>query len=103
MSVYQRVAQGKILCQAHQRVINGGITMRMVTSKYGTDSIRTLTVRFFRRQTVFIHGIQDSSVDGLKAVPYVRKSTADDDRHRVGKERFLHFLLNVYRDDRRIV
>ena len=62
MSVYQRIPHGKILCQAHHGIINRGVSVGMVPPQHRTDRIGRFSVCFVRRQSVFIHSIQNPTV-----------------------------------------
>ncbi|CDE30354.1 val start codon [Ruminococcus sp. CAG:403] len=57
LSVHQHVPHGEGLRQTNQRIVYGSVTMRVIASEHGTDSIRTLVVCFIRCQALFIHGI----------------------------------------------
>ena len=65
VAVNEHIAHGKILRKTHQRVINRSIAVRMVAAQYGTDGIRALSVSLFRPQSVFIHGVENTTVDRL--------------------------------------
>ena len=49
-----------------------------LVQEVSTDGGSGLLVLLVRSQTVFVHGVQDSSVNGLQTVTDVRQSTAND-------------------------
>ena len=95
VTVYQRVTQGKILCQTHQRIVNRSVAVRMVLTQHVTDRVSALTELSLRVQSVSVHGVQDTSVDRFESVSDIRQRTAGNDRHGVIQIRILHLLLNI--------
>ena len=81
VSVDQRIAHGKVLCQSDQSIIDRCITMGMVTAQYVADCSRTFPVRLVSCQTVLIHCIQNTAMDRFQSVAYIRQGTSDDNRH----------------------
>ena len=93
LAVHQRHAQRELLHHAHERVIDGGITMWVILAQYVADHGRALLVRPVRVQPQLIHRVQNSTVHGLEPVPYIGKSALHDHAHRVVEERLPHLLF----------
>ena len=81
----QRIARGKILCQPHQRVINGLITMRMKLTDDVPDNPRRLLERIARIQFQHAHRMQNAAVDGLQPVAGIRQGALSDRRQGIGE------------------
>ena len=99
VAVHQHVAHGKILGKADHGVVDRYVPMRMVTPQHGAHRIGALAVRFFRPQGIFIHGIEDTPVHRLQAVPYIRQGPLHDDGHGVIQKGFSHLLRDVHMYD----
>ena len=99
LAVHQRIAGCKILTQAHQRAIHGGVAVRVIFTQNVANDTRALTIRLIRRDTEFVHRVQNAAMHRLEAVAHIRQRAGDDNRHCVGDERFLHLVLKVNRAD----
>ena len=96
VAVDQRISGIEILRQFHQSFINGAVTVRMVFTHGIADDTRTLTVGLIRPVIQLNHGVQDSSLNRLKSVSYIRKRSGDDNAHSIINVRGFHGLLQVY-------
>ena len=101
VTVNERIAERKILCHTHHRVIHRRIAVRMVSAEHRADRVRALAVGLVRRQAVFVHGVQDAAVHRLQTVPHIRQRTRHDDRHGIFKEALFHFLFEIHGKDLR--
>ena len=99
MTVYQRIPQGKVLCQTHQGIIHGRITVRMIAAQHRADRIRALAVRLIGCELVLVHGIDDTAVNGLQTVTHIRQRTGDDNGHGIREEAVMHLVRHIDRDD----
>ena len=99
LAIHQRIARGKILRQAHQRAVNGGVAVRMILTQNVADDTRALTIRLIRRDAQLVHGIENAAVNRLEAVAHIGQRAGNDDRHRVGDEGRLHLVFQVDRAD----
>ena len=64
----------------------------MVAAQHIADRSCALPVRLIPRQAILIHGIKNAAMNRFQAVPHIRQSAADDNRHCVFNIAFLHFL-----------
>ena len=97
VSLHQGIAHGEVLGQAHQGVIDRAVSVGVVFAQYIAYTGGRLFKRFIVCQAALIHGVQDTAVYRLQAVPHVGQGPADDDGHGVLNIRFLH-LRNQGRD-----
>ena len=95
VTVHQRHAHGEGLGHAHERVIDGAVTVRVVLAHHLADHAAALDVSTLGAQAELVHAEQDSSLHRLETVAGVRKGTGVDDRVGVLQERPLHLLLDV--------
>ena len=55
----------------NHRVINRGVTVRMITTENRTYRIGTFTMRLVGGQSVFVHCIENAAVNRLESVANV--------------------------------
>ena len=99
LPIDERIAGRKILTQAHQRAVHGGIAVRVIFAQNVADDTRALAVRLIRRHAELVHRVEDAAVHRLEAIAHIRQRAGDDDRHRIRNERFFHLVLKVNRAD----
>ena len=97
--IHQREPHGEGLGHADERVIDGGVTVRVVLAHHLADDTTALDVPTLRPEPELAHTEQDSSLHGLEPVAGVRQGARVDDRVGVLQERSLHLLLDVDVDD----
>src|SRR5690606_32249623 len=91
----QRVAHDPVLDQAHQRIVDRGVAVRVVLAHDFADHAGALVVRTLRAVAAVVHRVKHAAVHWLQAIAHVRQRTADDHGHGVVKVRTLHFGLQV--------
>ena len=91
----QRVAHGPVLDQADQRIVDGGVAVRVVLAHDLADHAGALVEGALRAVAAVEHRVEHAAVDGLEAVADVREGAAHDDGHRVVEVGALHFRLQV--------
>ncbi len=94
VTVHHRVAEGEALGHPHQRIVDGGITVRMVLAQNLTHNPGALLVGLVGCHPQVVHTVQYAAVDGLEAVADIRQSPAHDDAHGVIDVGLLHLLLD---------
>ena len=99
VAVHQHIAHGKVLCQAHQCVVDRRVAVRMVPAQHRSDGVRAFTVGLVGVEVVFIHGVEDAPVHRLQAVPHIRQGARHNNRHGVVQKGFFNLLFQVYVDD----
>src|SRR5581483_7981073 len=99
LPVDERVAHREGLREADERVVDGGVAVRVVVAHHGADDARALLVRPVRLHAVLVHAVEDVPVHRLEAVAHVRQRARDDHRHRVVEEARAHLLLELARLD----
>ena len=99
LPVDQRIAQRKLLDHAHERVVDGRITVRVVLAQNLPHHGRALLVVAAGLQPQAVHGEEDAAVHRLESVPDVGKRPLYDHAHRVVEERVAHLLLDEARED----
>jgi len=68
LPVDQRVAQAEVLRLAHQRVVSGGVAVRVVLAQHVADHARRLDVPRGRVEPQFVHRVEDSPLHRFLAV-----------------------------------
>ena len=97
LAVDERVAHVEALREAHQRVINRRIAVRMEFAEDFADDLGALAVRLRRGQTQLVHAEKNAAMDGLQAVAHIRQRAPDDHAHGVIEVRLLHLRFDIYR------
>ena len=69
--------------------------MRVIVLHHLPYGAGALTCRLVIGVTIFVHGIEHTTMDGLEAITNIGESTGDDDRHRVVDVSRLHLILDV--------
>ena len=63
--LYQRVAQREGLRQAHHRVVDGDVAVRMIAAQHVTDRGRRFAEGAVVREVILVHGVKYAAVDRL--------------------------------------
>lgn len=95
LAVDERVSHRPRLRHTHQRVVDGGIAVRMVLAHDFADDACALGVAAVGAVAAVVHRVDHAAVHRLHAVSHVRKGTIDDDGHGVRQIGFAHFLLQI--------
>ena len=95
VTVHQHIAHGEILRESYERVINGRVAVGVIGSQHGADGVGALVIGLRRFQTSLVHGVENSSVNGLQAVAHIGKGARDDDAHGIIQKTLPHFILQV--------
>ncbi len=82
-AVHERVAQRKRLRHAHERFVQGRVSVRMVAAHHVTDDFRALPVLGVGREVLLPHRVEDAALDRLQPVANVGQRARGDDRERV--------------------
>ena len=93
----QRIAHGKILRHAHQRLISGRVAVRVETSQHIAHHARAFHIRPVPDVVGFVHGIQHTPVHRLETVARIRQGAAYDHAHGVIQIAAPHFLFQANR------
>ena len=100
LAVDQGLAHVEVLRQAHQRVVDGRVAVRVIGAHHVADDLGALAIGAVRRQAHLAHAEQHAAVRGLEAVSYVGQRAPDDHAHGVIHVRALHLVFDVDRDAR---
>ena len=95
LAVDEHVAQGKWLRHAYDRVVNGGVAVRVIFTHHFTDDTRGFLVRFVPVVRQFTHREQGPPVDRFQSVANIRERAPDNDAHRVIHVGLTHFVFNT--------
>jgi hypothetical protein len=99
LAVDERVAHREVLRQAHERVVDRRVAVRVVEAHHVADDARALDVGTRRPEAVLAHREQHAPVDGLEPVADVRQRAPDDDGHGVVQVRRPHLVFEGARLD----
>ena len=83
LAVDQRVALREVLRQAHERVVDRGVAVRVERAHHVADDARALAVRAVRLEARLVHRVEHAAVHRLEAVAHVGQRAAHDHAHRV--------------------
>jgi len=95
VAVDQRQAQGEVLGQAHHRVVDGGVAVRVQLAHHFADHAGRLHVALFRAQAHLRHLEQDAPLHRLQAVAGIGQRARIDDGVGVLQERGFHFAGDI--------
>ena len=84
LAVDQRVALGKILGEAHQRVVDRLVAVRVEVTHHVADDFCALLEGRGRVETQQVHAVQDAPVHRLEAVAGIGQRALHDRGERVG-------------------
>jgi hypothetical protein len=93
------VTQRERLRHTHQRVVNGRVTVWVITRHGVTSNACTLYEWTVGAETLLLHVPNNAAVHGLKSVTHVGQCARHDDRHGVVEERAFHFIVQRNRLD----
>ena len=96
LPVDQRVAHGEILRQAHQRVVDRLVAVRMETADDVSDDLRRFLVGLVGVEPEQAHGVQNAPMDRLQAVACIGERPLRDGRQRIGEIALLERLAQVH-------
>ena len=97
LAVDERVAHRPVLHEAHERVVDRGVAVRVVLAHDLADDARALVVPAVGPVAAVVHGVHDAPVHRLEPVTHVWQRAADDDRHRVVDVAALHLGVEIDR------
>ena len=75
LRVHQGIAQRPPLGHTRQRVIDGGVAVRVVITHHFTHNLGGFTVGASRSDAHGLHAIQHTALHGLKAIAHIGKGT----------------------------
>ena len=93
----QRIAHHPRLRQAHQGVVDGAVTVRVVLTHHLADDARALVPAAVRPVAAVEHPVQDPPVHRLQPVPRIRQRPPHDHAHRVVQVGLLDLVLQIHR------
>ena len=99
MPIYQQISGREILCHAHHTIINCRIAMGVIFTQHISYNTCAFFMRFIRCNSLFGHGVDDSSMHRLQSISHIRQSTVNNNRHCIGNERFFHLSAQIQRNN----
>ena len=93
LAVDQRLAHGEVLREAHERVVDRRVAVRMEVAHHAADDVRALAVGPVGLQPRLVHRVEHAPVHRLEPVAHVRQRPPHDHAHRVVEVRRAHLLL----------
>ena len=99
----QRIARGEVLREAHQRLVDRLVAMRMERAHHVADDLGAFLEGRAGVEPQDVHAVEDAAVHGLQAVASVGQRPAHDGGERVGEIALLERIaqVDVDRDRRR--
>ncbi len=85
LAVDQRIARRKILREAHQRVVDRLVAMRMERAHHVADDLRAFLERRARVEPQNVHSIENAAMHGLQPVARVGQRPPGDGRERIAQ------------------
>ena len=86
----------KRLRHAHDRVVHGGVAVRVVFADDVADDARGLLVGLVPVVAELAHRVQDAAMHGLQAVAHVGQRAAHDHAHGVVEIRLAHLVFEIH-------
>jgi hypothetical protein len=99
LPVHERIAHREGLGEAHERVVDRRVAVRMVRAHHVADDARRLLVRTVGLHAGLVHPVEDAAVHRLQPVADVGQRATDDDVHRIAEEARPHLLVELARLD----
>ena len=91
----QRIAQRPRLHEAHERVVNRRVAVRVELAHHVADDAGALVEALVGAVTPVVHAVDHAAVHGLQAIAHIGERATDDDAHRVVEVAALHLDLQV--------
>ena len=95
LTINKGVAQRKGLGQPYDRIIHGGISVRMILADHVAHDAGRFLVGLIPVVAKHRHGVEDPSMYRLQPVAHIWKRTANDYTHRVIEVGLTHLLLEI--------
>ena len=99
LRVDQRVAQRPRLRHAHEGVVEGRVTVRVVVAHHVAHDAPALDEVAVGSEPGVVHAVEDLAVHRLQPVTHVGQRPSHDHRHRIVDVAALHLRLDVHRFD----
>ena len=99
LAVDERVARGKVLREAHQRVVDRLVAVRVERAHHVADDLGALAERGAGIEPQHLHPIENAPVHRLQPVARIRERPPGDGRERVGEVALLQRLVQRHRID----
>ena len=94
LPVNQRRAHGKQLRHTHQGIVHRPVPVRMKLAQHLPHNPRALAVLAAGTDAHIVHRIQNAPLHGLEAIAHIGQGAGHNHRHRIGKIRLAHLVLN---------
>ena len=91
----QRVAQAPRLHEAHERVVDGAVTVRVELTHHVADDAGALGEGLVRAVAAVEHRVDHTAVHRLQTVAHIGECAPDDDAHGVVEVGALHLQLQI--------
>ena len=101
LALDQRIARGEILGEAHQRLVDRLVAVRMERAHHVADDLGAFLERRAGVEPQDMHAVEDAAMHRLEAVARVRQRPAHDGRERVGEIALLERVAQADVDRRR--
>ena len=99
LALDQRIARGEILRQAHQRVIDRLVAMRVILTDHIADHTGRFLERGFRIQLQLAHGVKQAPVNRFQTVARIGQRPLGDGRKRIGEIALGQRFIEGFFDD----
>ena len=99
LTVHERHTEREGLRHANERVVNRALAVWVPLAQNLTDQARALLMRGVGTHGKVLHGVEDSTLDGLESVAYVGQRARHNYAHRVVEIRTAHFVNDLRRPD----
>jgi hypothetical protein len=95
LAVDERVADGEVLSETRQRIVDRLIAVGMEIAHRVADDLGALAELTLRGEPELLHGIKDAPVHGLQAIAHVGKCAMHDGREGVGEIALFQRLAQI--------
>ena len=95
LAIDERVADGEVLGEAHERVVDGLVAVRVEVTHHLADDLRALLEAARGIELQLPHGVENAPVDRLQAVAHVGQRPVQDRGQRVGQIALFQRLAQI--------
>ena len=95
LPVDQRIARGEILREAHQRIVDRLVAVRMERAHHVADDLRAFLEGRAGIEPQNLHAVENAAMDGFEPVAGVRQRASHDGRQRIGEIALFQRLAQI--------
>ena len=99
LTIDQHIAQRKRLRHAHDRFIDGGVTVRVIFTNHIADDTGGFLIGFIPIVAELVHGKQCTPMHRLEPVSHIGQCPANNHAHGIGQIGLFELVFDIYRNN----